>query len=89
MTSYIVLLKVVVIITKKDKLIQKIKNAKIADFDDIHTLLLQLGFSFRVVGSHYTYIKAPSYVIVIAKHGKQVKRVYLKNVQDLLERMGL
>ncbi len=66
----------------------KIKNAKTADFNDIHLLLTQLGFDFRCRGSHYTYVKDP-YIIVIAKHGQQVKTIYLKNVQDLIENMGL
>lgn len=74
--------------TQKDKLIKKIKNAKTADFDDIHLLLTQLGFDFRCRGSHYTYVK-DSYIIGIVKHGQQVKTIYLKNVQDLLENLGL
>ena len=74
--------------TQKEKLIKKIKDAKTADFDDIHLLLTQLGFDCRIRASHYTYVK-DSYVIGIAKHGQQVKTVYLRNVQDLLENMGL
>ena len=75
--------------TKKAKLVDKIKNAKTADFDEIDLLLTQLGFKRRNRGtSHYTYTKPP-YVIGIVKHGQQVKRVYLENVKDLLERMGL
>ena len=74
---------------QQTKLVDKIKNAKTADFDDIHQLLTQLGFNWRSnASSHYTYTKAP-YVIGIVRHGQQVKTVYLKNVQDLLERMGL
>ncbi len=75
--------------TQRSKLIDKIKNAKTADFDDIHQLLSQLGFHWRCnATSHYTYTKAP-HVIIVVKHGQQVKTVYLKNVQDLLDRMGL
>ncbi|MCR6545682.1 hypothetical protein [Dehalobacterium formicoaceticum] len=75
--------------SQRDKLIEKIKNAKTADFNDIDLLLRQLGFKSRNKGtSHYTYTNAP-YVIGIVKHGQQVKRVYLENVKDLLERMGL
>lgn len=74
--------------TQKEKLIKKIKNAKTADFDDIHLLLQQLGFNYRCRGSHYTYIR-DTYVIGIARHGQKVKTVYLKNVQDLLENFGL
>lgn len=73
--------------TKREKLIEKIKNAKVAEFDDVDLLLKQLGFSHRVQGSHHTYVKAPN-VIVIAVHGKQLKRVYLRNVQDLLKQLG-
>jgi predicted RNA binding protein YcfA (HicA-like mRNA interferase family) len=75
-------------VTQKDKLIKKIKETRTADFDDIHLLLTQLGFDFRSRGSHYTYVN-DSYVIGIAKHGQQVKTIYLKNVQDLLDNMGL
>lgn len=74
--------------TKRQKLIKKIKSAKTADFGDINQLLRQLGFSCRVSGSHHTYVK-DTHIIVIAVHGKQLKRVYLRNVQDLLEEMGL
>ncbi|PHJ36768.1 hypothetical protein P378_20140 [Desulforamulus profundi] len=74
--------------TKKEKLIERIKTAKVVDFEDVDLLLKQLGFSRRVEGSHHTYVNAP-YVIVIAVHGKQLKRVYLKNVQDLLSRWGI
>lgn len=73
--------------TRKEKLIEKIKMAKVVDYDDVDQLLKQLGFLRRVEGSHHTYVKA-SYVIVIAVHGKELKRVYLKNVQDLLRQMG-
>ena len=74
--------------TKKEKLIEKIKNSKVADFGDIDLLLKQLGFTRRVEGSHHTYVKPP-YIIVIAVHDKQVKKAYLKNIQKLLEQMGL
>jgi hypothetical protein len=75
--------------TKHKKLVDKIKAAKTVDFGDIDLLLTQLGFKCRNNGtSHYTYTKAP-HVIVIVKHGQQVKRVYLENVRDLLERLGL
>lgn len=74
--------------SKQDKLIEKIKSAKTADFDDIHQLLILLGFNWRNNSSHYTYTKAP-HVIGVVKHGQKVKTVYLKNVHDLLERMGL
>jgi G:T-mismatch repair DNA endonuclease (very short patch repair protein) len=75
-------------VTQRSKLIDHIKNAKTADFDNIHQLLTQLGFNWRANGSHYTYTKDP-YVIGIVRHGQQVKTVYLRNVQDLLDQMGL
>lgn len=76
--------------SKKEKLIQKIKNAKEADFEDIHLLLTQLGFSWRCRGtSHYTYVKPPHVIVIARRSGKPVKRVYLENLKDLLEKMGL
>lgn len=75
--------------SQRNKLIDTIKKAKTADFDDIDLLLTQLGFSRRSRGtSHFTYTKAP-FVIGIVKHGKQVKAVYLDDVKTLLEKMGL
>lgn len=74
--------------SKREKLIEQIKSGKVVDFDDVHLLLTKLGFTYRIAGSHYTYVRAP-YVIVIAKHGKQLKRAYLEDVKDLLEQMGL
>ena len=73
----------------KDKLIKNLKNAKHADFEDIHLLLTQLGFDYRSSGSHYTYTKAPYVIGIVKRSGKPVKRVYLENLKDLLERMGL
>ncbi|TEB07809.1 hypothetical protein Psch_01364 [Pelotomaculum schinkii] len=76
--------------SQRQKLIDKLKNAKEADFEDIDTLLKQLDFSRRNEGSHYTYTKAPNYIIgIVRRSGKPVKRVYLENLKDLLERMGL
>lgn len=75
--------------TKRKKLIEKIISAKTVEFAEVDLLLTQLGFKRRNRGtSHFTYTKAP-HVIVIVKHGHQLKRVYLENVKDLLERMGL
>lgn len=73
----------------KEKLIKTLKEAKYADFEDIHLLLTQLGFSFRSNGSHYTYTKPPHTIGIVRRSGKPVKRVYMENIKDLLERMGL
>ena len=76
--------------SKRQKLLDKLRMAKFADFEDIDLLLKQLGFTARFEGSHYTYTKAPDYIIGIARRGgKPVKRVYLENLKDLLARMGL
>ncbi|OPY59430.1 MAG: hypothetical protein A4E55_00229 [Pelotomaculum sp. PtaU1.Bin035] len=75
--------------SQKDKLISKLKNAKFADFEEIHLLLTKLGFDNRNKGSHYTYTKAPYVIGIVKRSGKPVKRVYLENLKDLLERMGL
>ena len=76
--------------SQKQKLIDKLKNAKITDFEDIDLLLRLLGFTVCNAGSHYTYTKAPDYIIgIVRRSGKPVKRVYLENLRDLLERMGI
>ena len=76
--------------SKKEKLIKKLKNAKEADFEDIHLLLTQLEFSWRNNGtSHYTYTKPPYVIGIVRRSGKPVKRVYLENLKDLLKEMGL
>lgn len=77
------------VLSTKDKLIKKLKSAKSAEFEDIHLLLTQLGFDFRSNGSHYTYTKAPHVIGIVKRSGKPVKRVYLENLKDLLEMMGL
>jgi predicted RNA binding protein YcfA (HicA-like mRNA interferase family) len=71
------------------KLLKKLKNAKEAEFDEIHLLLTQLGFTWRSNGSHYTYVKAPHVIGIVRRSGKPVKKVYLENLKDLLESMGL
>lgn len=75
--------------TQKDKLISKIKNAKFADFQEIHLLLISLGFNYRNQGSHYTYTKSPYVIGIVKRSGKPVKRVYLENLRDLLKKMKL
>lgn len=75
--------------TTREKLIKRLKEAKEAEFDDIHLLLTQLGFSYRSNGSHYTYTKSPYVIGIVRRSGKPVKRIYLENLKDLLERMGL
>jgi len=77
------------LMSAREKLLKKLKNAKFAEFDEIHLLLTQLGFDFRSNGSHYTYTKAPYIIGIVKRSGKPVKRVYLENLKDLLERMGL
>lgn len=73
----------------REKLIKKLKNAKEANFEDIHQLLIYLGFTWRNNGSHYTYTKPPYIIGIVKRSGKPVKRVYLENFKDLLEKMGL
>jgi len=73
----------------REKLIKKLKNAKEAEFEDIHLLLTQLGFNCRNKGSHYTYTKPPHVIGIVKRSGKPVKRVYLENLKELLKEMGL
>ncbi len=75
--------------SSRKKLIEKLKKAKYADFDEIDLLLKQLGFKVRNNGSHYTYTKPPYTIGIVRRSGKPVKNVYLENLKDLLEQMGL
>ncbi|MDA8337052.1 MAG: hypothetical protein M0Z41_19050 [Peptococcaceae bacterium] len=73
--------------TSKDKTIKRLKHAKSANFQDIHALLLTLGFKWRCSGSHYTYTKAHHVIVIVKRSGKPVKRVYLEMLNDLLRRL--
>ena len=76
--------------SKRGKLLDKLKNAKEADFEDIHLLLTQLGFSWRSNGtSHYTYTKLQHIIGIVKRSGKPVKRIYLENLKDLLRELGI
>lgn len=73
--------------TSKGKTIERLKHAKSADFEDIHALLLNLGFKWRCSGSHYTYTKGHHVIGIVKRSGKPVKRVYLDMLNDLLRRL--
>lgn len=71
--------------SKRDKLLNKLLKGQALTFDELHTLLLGLGYKVTVKGSHHTYRKADFPRFTIPKHGKTVKPVYLKQVQEALK----
>ena len=72
--------------TKKQKLLEKIKNNPIdVTFSDIKKLLAEEGFMLqRITGSHHIF-KKDDVIFVIPVHQNHVKSVYVKRVIKLIE----
>jgi len=72
--------------TKKDKLLERLKNSpNNAKFKDIRKLLELEGFNLeRITGSHHIFQKA-DIVFVIPVHSNRVKSIYVKRVIELIE----
>lgn len=81
----------VIIITKKEKLLEKIKNnPKTVKFDEIDKILVDIGFERRQPGggsSHYTYVLEDKILTVPYKR-PYVKVIYIKMAIKLLEELG-
>ncbi len=77
--------------SKKDKLLQKLRNNPTnVKFETLQTLLLHIGFSERAPrggSSHYTYTFR-NHIITIPKH-KPVKTIYVKKVLAILQDLNL
>ena len=75
--------------TKKDKLIDKIRNNPTnVRFETIQTILLDLGFKERQPkngSSHYTYT-LNHYILTVPKH-KPVNKVYVKLVISVIDEL--
>ena len=71
--------------SKLEKLLQKIEeNPKNVRFEDIEALLNGLGFKTRSKGSHYTFKKDRSIIMVVKPHGKK-KFAAIVDVKKILE----
>jgi len=70
-----------------EKLIEKIKNAKASvRFVDLEKILLHAGYErLRQKGSHVHFRKAGALSLTIPVHNNKVKKVYAKEVINLLE----
>lgn len=77
--------------SKKEKLLQKIKNNPTnVKFDTIQSLLLYLGFDERTPrrgSSHHTFTYR-NHILTVPKH-KPVKTIYIKKVLSILEELNL
>lgn len=71
--------------SKRQKTIEKILNGTKLTFDEIHNLLLSLGYVHRVNGSHYIYRKDADHYIVLPRHGKHLRPVYNQKLKELLK----
>jgi predicted RNA binding protein YcfA (HicA-like mRNA interferase family) len=70
--------------SKADKLIEKLKRGTISA-DELITLLSKLGWvQDRVRGSHQVWAKENK-TLVLALHGKDLKRYQIKEAQAALE----
>lgn len=77
--------------SRMDKLIQRIKeNPKNVRFEDIESLLNGLGFQTRSRGSHYTFKKGKTLIMVVKPHGskKFTAMVDIKKMLDYLKEEG-
>jgi predicted RNA binding protein YcfA (HicA-like mRNA interferase family) len=72
--------------SKRDKLIEKLKNSpNNATFAQIEKLLIQENFVLeRVTGSHHVFKKS-DLIFVVPVHKNKVKAVYVKRVIELIE----
>jgi predicted RNA binding protein YcfA (HicA-like mRNA interferase family) len=73
--------------TQRDKLIQRLKDLQFVAFQDIHNLLIHLGFTCRIRGSHHNYIKG-DIRFTLPAHGKDLKKVYIVTVAEALKKDG-
>ena len=77
--------------SKKDKLLQKLRNNPTnVKFETLQTLLQYYGFKERAPrggSSHYTYT-FENHIITIPKH-KPVKTIYVKKVLGILQDLNL
>ncbi len=74
-----------------DKLIQRIKeNPKNVRFEDIESLLNGLGFQTRSRGSHYTFKKGKTIIMVVKPHGRKkfTAMADIKKMLDYLKEEG-
>jgi predicted RNA binding protein YcfA (HicA-like mRNA interferase family) len=81
----------VIIITKKEKLLSRIKNnPKTVKFEEIDKILLDVGFERRQPSggsSHYTYVLADK-ILTVPYKKPYVKIIYVKMAIKLLEDLG-
>ncbi|GAB4409296.1 MAG: hypothetical protein OHK0032_04830 [Thermodesulfovibrionales bacterium] len=77
--------------SRMDKLIQRMKkNPKNVRFEDIESLLNGLGFQTKSRGSHYTFKKGKTIIMVVKPHSRRklTAMVDVKKILDYLKEEG-
>jgi len=79
-------------LAKRDKLRHKLRNnPAAATMQDVETLLLRFGFTLaRVTGSHhiFEYDDGERFKqITVPLHGRKVKKVYVRQISDILDEL--
>lgn len=70
---------------KREKLLQKIKdNPRNVRFQEIESLLNGLGFETRSRGSHYTFKKGKTIIMVVKPHAGK-KFTAMADIKKILE----
>ena len=78
--------------SKREKLIERILRANsdyCIRFDDLRTLLIGLGFSEGISGSHHVFKKPGSGIINLQPVGKEAKGYQVRQVRRVLAEAGL
>ena len=72
--------------TKREKLIAKIKSFKGISFDQAVSLLESLDYEpYQTSSSHITFRKTGKMPITLVKNQKELQRYHLKNLNKILE----
>jgi hypothetical protein len=74
--------------TKRDKLILKIKENRNVSYDEAESVLLNLGFDVEITGSHHIFRKNGYHKNISLKIRAELKRYQLKLLQEVLEEHG-
>jgi predicted RNA binding protein YcfA (HicA-like mRNA interferase family) len=69
---------------KRIKLLKKLLAGRSLSFNDVDTLLQSSGFELDVAGSHHIYRHPSKGRVVVPRHGKDIKAVYLKQIAEAL-----
>lgn len=73
------------VMSKFEKLIQKIKNGQSVSYDEVEGLLLKLGFSVRSRGSHHVFSKDGYEKNISIKKRSELMQYQLRLIEEVLQ----